>query len=167
MARSASVSHLGSEFNNFLYAPIGEDRNGMLLSVLSALARLDIDPWQEAAKLAALPGKTATQRLAALIATLPDEASAHLDAGTIAARLIALLPRGSRAKILSRKTSLGVGAPTISPAALCVISCVVFMAFILGAQFIAASRSPPAQAENVHAPGSGTVSPPTIGRPLF
>ena len=68
MTHSASVSHLGSEFDDFLFAPIGEDRNGMLLSVLSALARLDVDPWQEAAQLAGLPGETATQRLASLIA---------------------------------------------------------------------------------------------------
>jgi hypothetical protein len=48
MTYSGSASRLGSEFDDFLFAPIGEDRNGMLLSVLSALARLDIDPWQEA-----------------------------------------------------------------------------------------------------------------------
>ena len=47
----------GAEFNDFLFAPIGEDGNGMLVSVLSGLARLDVDPWQEAAKLAQLPGK--------------------------------------------------------------------------------------------------------------
>ena len=70
MTYSASVSRLGSEFDDFLFAPIGEDRNGMLLSVLSALARLDIDPWQEVAELAGLPGTTATQRLASLIAEL-------------------------------------------------------------------------------------------------
>lgn len=40
-----------SEFNAFVFAPIGEERNGMLLSVMSALARRDIDPWQEAARL--------------------------------------------------------------------------------------------------------------------
>jgi hypothetical protein len=33
----------------------------MPLSVLSALARLDVDPWQEAAKLARLLEETATQ----------------------------------------------------------------------------------------------------------
>jgi heme oxygenase len=33
----------------------------MIVSVLSALARLDVDPWLEAAKLAQLPGETATQ----------------------------------------------------------------------------------------------------------
>jgi len=36
----------------------------MLVSVLSGLARSDVDPWQEAATLAELPGETATQRLA-------------------------------------------------------------------------------------------------------
>lgn len=65
----------------------------MLLSVLSALARLNVDPWQEAAKLALLPGETATQKLAAIIAALPDGPSARRDPRTIAARLIALLPR--------------------------------------------------------------------------
>jgi len=96
MTATASVSRLGSEFDDFLYAPIGEDPNGMLLSVLSALARLDVDPWQEAAKLAQLPRKRAAQRLAGLIATLPETASAEPDPVTIAARLIALLPRQTR-----------------------------------------------------------------------
>ena len=65
----------GSEFNDFLFAPIGEDRNGMLVSVLSGLARSDVDPWQEAAKLAQLPGEAATKELAALIGALPDRAA--------------------------------------------------------------------------------------------
>jgi hypothetical protein len=107
MSSSASVSVLGTEFDDFLFAPIGEDRNDMPLSVLSALARLDIDPWQEADKLARLPGETATQRLASLIAALPDWPSMHLDHGTIAARLIALLPRRTRSNIPSRETLLG------------------------------------------------------------
>jgi len=52
MARCTSISPLGSEFGIFLFAPIGKDRDGMLLSVVSALARLDVDPWQEADELA-------------------------------------------------------------------------------------------------------------------
>jgi hypothetical protein len=82
--KQGSVFRLGSEFDVFLFAPIGEDRNGMLLSVLSALARLHVDPWQEAAKLARLPREAATQRLASLIAALPDGPSAHLDPGALA-----------------------------------------------------------------------------------
>ena len=42
---------LRSDFNAFLYASIGEDRADGELSVVSALARLDVDPWQEAEKL--------------------------------------------------------------------------------------------------------------------
>ena len=112
MTYSASVSHLGSEFDDFLFAPIGEDRNDMPLSVVSALARLDIDPWQEADKLARLPGETAIQRLASLIAALPEGPTAHLDPGAIAARLIAPLPRRARSNIPSRETLLSVGAAT-------------------------------------------------------
>ena len=90
---SASVFRLDSEFDTFLYAPVGEDGNGLLLSVISALARLDLDPWIEAAKLAQLPVKAASERLAGLISTLPQEALAQPDPGEIADRLVRLLPR--------------------------------------------------------------------------
>jgi hypothetical protein len=157
MTYSASASRLGPEFDDFLFAPIGEDRNGMLLSVLSALARLDIDPWQEAAKLAGLPGETATQRLASLIAELPDEPAAHPDPTTIAARLIALLPRPARSNVPSRKALLGAGAVTHSTAVIYMY--VIFMVFALGAQWIAASRQPGAPVGNDHARASSAVSP--------
>jgi hypothetical protein len=93
MMNPASASRLGPEFDDFLFASVGAEKNGMLLSVLSALARLDIDLWQEAAKLAGLRRETATHRLASLIAELPDGASPYPDPAMIAARLIALLPR--------------------------------------------------------------------------
>ena len=159
MAPTPSISVLGSEFDDFLFAPIGEDRNDMPLSVLSALARLDVDPWEEADKLARLPGETATQRLASLIAALPDEPSAHLDPGTIAARLIALLPRGARSNLPSRETLLSVGAATNSRAIIYMILInVIVTIFMLGAQWMAASRQPPVQ-NNAQAPASSAVSP--------
>jgi hypothetical protein len=77
MTSSAAVSVLGPEFNDFLFEPIGEDKNGMPLSVLSALTRLEVDPWQEAAKLAHLPEETAIQRMASLIVALPDGPLVH------------------------------------------------------------------------------------------
>ena len=55
---------LQREFDDFLFVPIGADRNEMPLTVLSALSRLDLDPWEEAAELSELPKDTATQRLA-------------------------------------------------------------------------------------------------------
>jgi hypothetical protein len=83
----------GSEFDQFLYAPIAEERSGMLLSVLSALARRNLDPWDEAARLARLPRATATSYLTTLIAALPEGPAARTDPAALAERLIALLPR--------------------------------------------------------------------------
>ena len=157
MTHSSSVSYLGSEFDDFLFAAIGEDKNGMLLSVLSALARLDIDPWQEAAQLAGLPGGTATQRLASLIEALPERPSAHPDPATIAARLIALLPPPVSSNIPSRKALLSAGE-VIHPRAI-IYMYVIFIVFALGAQWIAASHQPPAQVDNVHTPAYSTISP--------
>ena len=81
-----------SAFNDFLYAPIGEEDNGMVLTTLSALARLGVDPWDEAARLSEQPKETATKRLTLIISGLPHGQWAASSAGDIAARLCALLP---------------------------------------------------------------------------
>ena len=60
--------------------------------MVSALARLNLDPWREASELANLPRESAIYRLAALIATLPGNPTAHLDANKNSSRLISLLP---------------------------------------------------------------------------
>lgn len=62
MTPAASVLFAGAEFNDFLYASIGEERNDIPLTVLSAFARLNLDPWAEAAKLSELPTSAATRR---------------------------------------------------------------------------------------------------------
>jgi hypothetical protein len=158
MTNSASALRLGPEFDDFLFAAVGAEKNGMLLSVLSALARLDIDPWQEAAKLAGLPQEAATHRLASLIGELPDEPSPHPDPATVAARLIALLPRPTtNPNIPSREALFGAGTATHPRAVMYVY--VIVMAFALGAQWIAASRQPATPVDRVHAPASSTVSP--------
>jgi len=159
MTSHVPVSSLGSDFDDFLYAPIGEDSNGMLLSVLSALARLDLEPWDEAATLARLPGNSATQRLASLIAALPDGPSARPDPGTIAARLIPLLPRRAGSNIPSRAPSRGIGAAPKSQVVEYAIYYLISMAFVLGAQYIIAGHQPPAQVEKAPAPASSAVFP--------
>ncbi len=93
MTHSALTPLLGREFDNFLFASIGDDQNGTTLSVLSALARFDVDPWQETASLAGMPKERATERLAVLIAGTSADLATGLSAATIAARLIALLPQ--------------------------------------------------------------------------
>ena len=44
----------GSDFDAFLQAELGEDRNGVAVTVLSALARVGLEPWTEAKELARL-----------------------------------------------------------------------------------------------------------------
>ena len=56
MTRAALTPLLGLEFDPFLFAPIGDELDRPLLSVVSALARLDVDPWKEAASLRACAG---------------------------------------------------------------------------------------------------------------
>ena len=90
---AARAPRPGSEFNAFLFSPIGEGRNGMPLSVVSLLARCDVDPWLEAASLAAMPADAAVRRLDSLIRALPDQPLTLPDSRTVATRLIALLPR--------------------------------------------------------------------------
>lgn len=87
-----------SEFDDFLTASIGEERNGRL-SVISMLGRLNIDPWREAVQLASSPRPAATRRLASLIESLPGHVMSAADATAIAAKLVARLPiRGTAPK---------------------------------------------------------------------
>jgi len=85
-----AYSPLTSEFNEFLFAPIGDESNNAVVTVLSAFARLGTDPWQEAARLAQL---AAVQFLTSMIAELPNGNWPRSETGAIAARLVELLPR--------------------------------------------------------------------------
>jgi hypothetical protein len=158
MKRSGSVSSPGSEFDDFLLASIGDDNNGMQLSVLSALARLDVDPWKEAATLARLPGDVAIRKLTSLIAALPAGPSARPDSGTIAARLISLLPRVVSTDVASRPAP-GIGAATRSPVLTYLILYAIFMLFMVAFQWLAASPQVPAPANSAPAPAASSVSP--------
>ena len=82
-----------SDLNRFLFAEVGEAQEGMPLSVLSALARLGLDPWQEARRLANLPARAAVEGLAQVIAGMPASPWPLPAATLIAERLVGLLPR--------------------------------------------------------------------------
>jgi hypothetical protein len=83
----------GTEFQSFLYASVCPDHEGMSLSVLSALARQDVDPWTEAARLSELPEETAVQQIISMLDALPRRTLALFDSAEVARRLCALLPR--------------------------------------------------------------------------
>lgn len=94
MTHAALSPLIGLEFDQFLGASIGEDRNGTELSVLSALARLDVDPWKEATSLARMPREAAAMRLTKLIEALPIAPASVIPSRMSAASLVALLPKG-------------------------------------------------------------------------
>ena len=73
------------EFDSFLFASVGEEVDGVPLSVLSALSRLDLDPRHEAARLSHLTKETAADQLARMIAGLSDRRWTLSEARGIAA----------------------------------------------------------------------------------
>lgn len=81
-----------SPYNPFLFAAVGEERNGATLTVQSALTRLGYDPWREAARLSGLPRDTAAGALAVTIAMLPEGDWKASESEVIAARLVNWLP---------------------------------------------------------------------------
>jgi len=97
MTLPARFSLLHSDLNDFLFASVGNQRNGMPLNVVSALTRLDVDPWEEAARLATLPKALAAEALEPMIARLPIFRRQQSDNLVISWRLVELLPTGQQA----------------------------------------------------------------------
>jgi len=90
---------LSKDFDEFLFAAVGEDASGMPLTVLTVFARLGVDPWEEAADLAHLPLEPAMQRLASRLEAMPNGPATAADTVTIATRLIGLLHRRPKPKV--------------------------------------------------------------------
>jgi hypothetical protein len=96
MSRSDVFALKNSNLNAFLLADIGEEINGSRLTILSALARLGKDPWDEAARWDRESKAHAIDALTASIIDMPLRPEAIQEARSIAARLILLLPTQSR-----------------------------------------------------------------------
>jgi hypothetical protein len=115
-----------TSFDLFLFAAVGEERNGMLLSVLSALARLDVDPWREAASLSKLPAPAASARLTSLLTSLPGSQLDTPAPATIM-RLVGLLPRAARDEAWPRGVALATRSRMSWPIAVCLVFAFLMM----------------------------------------
>ena len=82
---------------------MAKNKNGVTLSDVSALKRLGVDPWEEAARLALLPKARAAETLAKLIARLPIRRTQPLDDLAISRRLVELWPVGKLAPLQGRE----------------------------------------------------------------
>ena len=157
MSRAVSIPPLGTEFNDFLFASLGEDKNGMQLSVVSALARLDVDPWQVAAELAGLPRRGATQRLLSLIELLPPELPLHQHADTTAVSLLARLPFRTDFNRGNKEERVGALKFTNSVIGLYLICTMALMLL----EWSVAVQPPPAQSAGAQTstPAPSTIDP--------
>ena len=88
MPHHPSAFGITDKYNDFLFAPIGEQANGMQLSVLSALARMNVDPWEEAARLATMSPGEAEWTLVATLSKVPGSTWSLSEAEGIAKRLV-------------------------------------------------------------------------------
>jgi hypothetical protein len=165
MLGAVSTSRLGCQFDRFLYASVGDDTNGMPLTVLSALARMNVDPWEEASKLTQLPKESAVTQLASLLGALRNAPVAGLDPARIAPPLIALLPcPRDRAPLMLK--ALAQAVPTKHPAAVStVLTVLTYVISMLVVQWLMGShqapkqiQAPPTSAPAIESPSAPTSS---------
>ncbi len=113
-----------SDLNEFLFADVGLEASGMMLSVVSLIARQGADPWREAGRLAELPKDAAADSLAHDIADMPQGRWNISDAAVIARRLIGLLP--ARPAAAEARFSLREGNWKLSARNAIVMACLAF-----------------------------------------
>jgi hypothetical protein len=119
--RTTGIRTLGSAYDAFLYAPIGKSDDGVSLSVLSALARQNIDAWEEAATLSHLSRESATERLASIISA----------PSATAARLVALLPQSGIFNLSGYDKSHSAASRNFRPLLICIVIGALIVATVL------------------------------------
>lgn len=145
MTMTSSPTSLPTSFNAFLYATVCEGRDEHPVSVISALARLDLDPWTEAAELASMTAVGAAERLSSLLAGVPGGPDTLADRKTVADRLVGLLPTPARTNI-----EPGAGRAHLLPYA----RSLGIMWLIILASMAASAWVEPAPAGAAHAAGA-------------
>jgi hypothetical protein len=98
MTRHEYFNTRDSGYEAFLSAALWEEAGGAPLSVMSAFARLGLEPWVEADRLRALSRHSAASALAASLSRLPILGVELPDYASIAARLVKLLPEFATVK---------------------------------------------------------------------
>jgi hypothetical protein len=107
MTNPRPALNVTSAYDAFLFAPIVDESGVMRLSVLSALARMDVDPWEEAARLATLSASDAERSLVSTLNLFPGHPQSSPETEALAARLVALLPKARAATTAKMATTTG------------------------------------------------------------
>ena len=131
MALRHAYAPMLPEFDPFLFASVGEEVDGVPLSVLSALTRLGLDPRDEAARLSHLTKDAAADQLARMIARLSDQRWTLSEARRIAGRLIERLPTSTTAGEPDRFETGAVATPSSTDPQL-LVYLALLMALVVG-----------------------------------
>lgn len=129
MSTTTILNPNNPDYERFLYASVGEDRDGGTVSVLSMLSRLDLDPWAEAEDLAALGQDDAGARLEQLLMRCRDVPSLAQDHQAVARILARLLP--GRSGVGWKNPGRGTAAPLGLPVSRTTILTVVAVLFVV------------------------------------
>lgn len=121
------------DLDPFLFAYVGEEVEGIPLSVLSALARLGLDPRNEAARLSHLTSKAAASQLGKLFARLPDRRWSASEIRRIASKLVELLPKAPDGGKYGQVANATNGKPSLtSPPRLIYLALALSGALVFG-----------------------------------
>jgi hypothetical protein len=164
MSSSPANFRPGPEFDAFLFAPVGEDRSGMPLSVVSMLARLDLDPWQTAAQLAALSPDFAAQELVSILGSLHIWSLQSCDILLIARHLVAMLPHSPPSPTSPLRALSGSAGTTVPRPHANRLFLAIYLLFIVASQLLL-PRFLPTHADSPPAAVSGPAPAQMLSAP--
>lgn len=151
MKNRASASIPLPECEDFLLAVIDEAPNGTQLTVLSALAQLNVDPWEEAVRLSSMSKVTAEKTLVSMFDRIPGRNWSPSEEATIAARLVKLLPP---------RSSAGSASMTITGALPLSFVWLAWISLAIAASILSVPRHPAATVDaSVSVPSGATAAP--------
>ena len=134
---------------------------------VTALARVDVDPWEEASKLTQLPLESAVTQLASLLGALRNVPVVGLDPARIAAALIALLPCPRDRVRPMLKAALAQAVPTKNPAVVSTLLTVMtFVIFMMLSQWLMGGLEAARPVEPPPVPATESPSTPTSSEGL-
>ncbi len=150
MTLRTPFSPMHSDLNAFLFAAIGEDKLGLELTVVSAMARSGLDPWAEATRLSALSPRAAAQGLSEVI-TKSSNGADFGDVDAIADRLVRLLPKAGRVPAV-RATGKLMVTPSNAASVVCLVLAIAFLAWTMTDRSAGVDDGAPSLATNGDTP---------------
>ena len=133
MTLRRSFRPLRPDLDKFLFAAIGDEIDGIPLSMISAITRLGLDPWQEAGRLSSLARSEAVEQLTRLIAEIPGIVRPVGEAREIADGLVGLLPKHDASRAVTPQLQIRprYSRPTLSRPSQLWLACFVLAAAVL------------------------------------